>query len=41
MKIGMSFMALQQIKRFARENCLTQEEVDLFSKLVDNIEVEE
>ena len=39
MRIRMSFMAKEQIKRFARDNCLTQEEIDLFSKLVDEIEV--
>lgn len=26
------------VKKFAMDNCLTQEEVDLFSKLVDEIE---
>ena len=37
-KIRMSFIAKEQIKKFARDNCFTQEEMDLFSKLVTLIE---
>lgn len=39
MKIQMSAIAKEQIKKFARDNCLTQNEVDLFSNLVEQIEV--
>lgn len=39
MKIQMSVLAKEQIKKFARDNCLTQDEVDLFSRLVDEIKV--
>lgn len=36
----MSTLAKEQIKKFVNDNCLTQDEVDLFSKLVDSIETE-
>ena len=40
MKINVHFVAKEQIKQFARDNCLTQEEIDLFSKLIDCLEVD-
>ena len=40
MNIQISFLASEQIKKFARDNCLTQSEMDLFSKLVDKFEIE-
>jgi hypothetical protein len=38
--IKMSALSKEQIKKFARDNCLSQDEIDLFSKLVDCIEVQ-
>ena len=39
MNIEMTFLAREQIKKFARDNCMTKEEHYLMSNLVSMIKV--